>query len=235
MYTYNTRVSYSRLDKTGRVPYHEIINYLQDCSTFQSEELGVGVEHLKAQNKAWVMLAHKIQIVRELQLGEEIVVGTCPTDFGKVMATRQFFIKDKTGEFVVKAESIWGLIDIQERIPIRIAEEDCYKYNLENAFDSIRPSRKIRFSGDSEFLGKVEVSGIDIDTNGHVNNANYLRMIWDYLPENEYYNQVEIVYNKEALEGEKITCIKYNEKDGIGMSLRNEDGETHAQIKLKNI
>lgn len=235
MYTYNTRVSYSRLDKTGRVPYHEIINYLQDCSTFQSEELGVGVEHLKAQNKAWVMLAHKIQIVRELQLGEEIVVGTCPTDFGKVMATRQFFIKDKTGEFVVKAESIWGLIDIQERIPIRIAEEDCYKYNLEKAFDSIRPSRKIRFSRDSEFLGKVEVSGIDIDTNGHVNNANYLRMIWDYLPENEYYNQVEIVYNKEALEGEKITCIKYNEKDGIGMSLKDENGETHAQVKLNNI
>ena len=43
MYTYNTKVSYSRLDKTGKVPYHEIINYLQDCSTFQSEELGVGV------------------------------------------------------------------------------------------------------------------------------------------------------------------------------------------------
>ncbi len=235
MYTYRTKVSYSRLDKTGKVPYHEILNYLQDCSTFQSETLGVGVDYLKSQNKAWVMLANKIQILRELKLGEEIEIGTCPTEFGKVMATRQFFIKDKAGAFVVKAESIWGLIDINERIPIRIREEDFCKYEKENAFDSIKVSRKIRFSGDSEFLGKVEVSGIDIDTNGHVNNANYLRMIWDYLPENEYYNQVEIVYNKEALEGEKITCIKYNEKDGIGMSLRNEDGEIHAQIKLKNI
>lgn len=235
MYTYNTRVSYSRLDKTGRVPYHEIINYLQDCSTFQSEELGVGVEHLKAQNKAWVMLAHKIQIVRELQLGEEIVVGTCPTDFGKVMATRQFFIKDKTGEFVVKAESIWGLIDIQERIPIRITEEDCSKYVKETAFDSIKPSRKIRFTGQGEIVGDVKVHRNDIDTNGHVNNANYLRMISDYLPKDEYYNQIEIVYNKEALEGEKIICTKYCKEEGIGMSLKDENGETHAQIKLKNI
>ncbi|MCI9125985.1 MAG: hypothetical protein HFG28_02150 [Eubacterium sp.] len=235
MYTYNTKVSYSRLDKSGKVPYHEIINYLQDCSTFQSEELGVGVEHLKAQNKAWVMLAHKIQILRELQLGEEIIVGTCPTDFGKVMATRQFFIKDKTGAFVVKAESIWGLIDIQERIPIRIREEDYCKYMKETAFESIKPSRKIRFTGQGEIVGNVTVHGIDIDTNGHVNNANYLRMISDYLSKDGYYNQVEIVYNKEALEGENIKCTKYYEEDGIGMILKNDEEETHAQIKFKKI
>ena len=235
MYTYRTKVSYSRLDKTGKVPYHEILNYLQDCSTFQSESLGVGVKYLKAQNKAWVMLANKIQILRELQLGEEIEIGTCPTSFGKVMATRQFFIKDAAGDFVVKAESIWGLIDIHERAPIRIREEDFCKYEKENAFDSIKVSRKIRFAEEAENLGNILVQGIDIDTNGHVNNANYLRMISDYLPKDIYYNQVEIVYNKEALEGETIICTKYDEEDGMGIRLENGCGETHVQIKLKKI
>lgn len=232
MYTYKMKVSFSRLDKAGKVPWHEILNYLQDCSTFQSESLGVGVEHLKAKNRAWVLLAYKIQIVRELRLGEEIEIGTCPIDFGKVMATRQFFIKDKNGEFVVKAESIWSLIDINRRMPIRIGEEDTRKYEKETAFDSIKVSRKIRFSGQKEIIGEHVVQGIDIDTNGHVNNANYLRMIYDYIPNDANYNQIEIVYNKEALEGEKIVCAKYNETAGLGISLESSDGEIHAQIKF---
>ena len=151
------------------------------------------------------------------------------------MATRQFFIKDKTGAFVVKAESIWGLIDINERIPIRIREEDFCKYEKENAFDSIKVSRKIRFAGEEESLGKILVQGIDIDTNGHVNNANYLRMISDYLPKDVYYNQIEIVYNKEALEGDTIICTRYYEEDGMGICLENVCGEKNVQIKLKRI
>lgn len=232
MYTYKMKVSYSRLDKDGKVPYHEILNYLQDCSTSQSEELGVGTEYLKARNRAWVLLAYKIQIFGELRRGEEIEVGTCPTDFGKVMATRQFFIKDKNGAFIVKAESIWSLIDIRQRVPIRIMEEDVCKYDMETAFDSIGISRKIRFSGQKETIGELAVRGIDIDTNGHVNNANYLRMIYDYIPKDENYNQLEIVYNKEALEGEKIVCSKYNEAEGLGMSLESASGEIHAQLRF---
>ena len=57
MYTYKTRVTFSRLDKTGKVPYHEILNYLQDCSTAQSQDLGIGVEYLHEKNKAWVLLS----------------------------------------------------------------------------------------------------------------------------------------------------------------------------------
>lgn len=235
MYTYKTKVTFSRLDKHGKVPYHEILNYLQDCSTAQSEALGLGVEYLHKKNRAWVLLAYKIQIFEELKLGDEIEVGTCPIDFGKVMATRQFFIKDNKGEFVVKAESVWSLIDIHQRMPIRIQEEDISEYTKDTAFDSIKVSRKIRFSGTQESLGEVFVRGIDIDTNGHVNNANYLRMIYEYLPKNIDYNQIEIVYNKEALEGERVLCQKYKEANGIGMSLESDSGEVHAQIKFTKI
>ena len=235
MYTYKTTVSYSRLDKEGKVPVHEILNYLQDCSTAQSEALGVGLEYMKEKNKAWVLLANKVQIFKQLHLGDEIEVGTCPTDFGKVMATRQFFIKDSKGNFVVKAESIWSLIDITQRMPIRIREEDIEKYVQGIAFESIKTSRKIRYKSEKEPVGEFFVKGFDIDTNGHVNNANYLRMIYDYIPKELGYNQIEIVYNKEALLGEKVICSKYNEERAQGFSLENEDGELHAQIKFSKI
>lgn len=52
MYTFDTIVTYSRIDGSGKVPYHEILNYFQDCSTFHSESLGVGVEYMKKEKRA---------------------------------------------------------------------------------------------------------------------------------------------------------------------------------------
>ena len=47
MYTFNSRVRYSEVDRSLSLDTASIINYFQDCSTFQSEDLGVGVEWLK--------------------------------------------------------------------------------------------------------------------------------------------------------------------------------------------
>ena len=46
MYTINSRVRYSETDERGQLSLTGIINYMQDCSTFQSEDARVGVEYL---------------------------------------------------------------------------------------------------------------------------------------------------------------------------------------------
>ena len=47
MYSIKERVRYSETDKSGHLTLTGIVNYFQDCSTFQSEDLGVGMEFLK--------------------------------------------------------------------------------------------------------------------------------------------------------------------------------------------
>ena len=41
MYTFESRVRYSEVDAEGKLPVPGIIDYFQDCSVFQSEDLGV--------------------------------------------------------------------------------------------------------------------------------------------------------------------------------------------------
>ena len=72
MYTYNTRVSISYVDRNGNVPLYQIMNLMQDCSTFQSEDLGVVVDYLMSQGKAWILIAYKINKIKDLKLGQEI-------------------------------------------------------------------------------------------------------------------------------------------------------------------
>ncbi len=78
MYTFNSRVRYSETDETGRLSVTGIINYMQDCSTFQSEDAQVGVRYLGKNHKAWLLSSWQIKIDRYPRLGERLIVGTWP-------------------------------------------------------------------------------------------------------------------------------------------------------------
>ena len=42
MYSFDSRVRYSETGENGRLSIRGMIDYMQDCSTFQSEDAGVG-------------------------------------------------------------------------------------------------------------------------------------------------------------------------------------------------
>ena len=44
-YTIDGRIRFSEVDHTRRITLPGIVNYFQDCSTFQSEDLGLVIEH----------------------------------------------------------------------------------------------------------------------------------------------------------------------------------------------
>ena len=52
MYTFNSRVRYSEVDSDARLTLDGIINYMQDCTNFQSEDLGVGLDFHKERQIA---------------------------------------------------------------------------------------------------------------------------------------------------------------------------------------
>lgn len=232
MFTFNTKVSYSRVDRSGQVPFYEIMNYLQDCSTFESEHLGVGTKYMESIGKGWVLVAYKIRINEPIVMGQDICVGTAPTKFNSLYGLRQYFIKDAQGEYIVQADTIWVMIDLEKRKPTRITEDICEKYELQTVFEGVNAKRKIKLQGEKSKLAPFKVKKTYIDNNGHMNNADYLRAAVEYLPESFNCKEIDIVYNKEALEGDTIIPYMYQEEDGIGMRFEDEKGELHTTIKF---
>ena len=49
-YEYSDRISFSRCDINNRLSITSLIDAFQDCSTFQSEDLGVGFDVLQSKN-----------------------------------------------------------------------------------------------------------------------------------------------------------------------------------------
>ena len=95
------------------------MDYFQDVSTFQSEDLGLGVEYLKGIGMAWVMSAWQIVIHDYPKLGDRIRAGTFPYEFRGFMGMRNFFLDGEDGRRMVEANSVWTLMNLEKGIPAR--------------------------------------------------------------------------------------------------------------------
>ena len=67
-YSFSGRVRYSEIGENGLLTLPGVLNYFQDCSTFQSEEVGLGMEVLKEWKRFWVLSAWQV-IVDHFDLG----------------------------------------------------------------------------------------------------------------------------------------------------------------------
>ena len=52
-YSFTSRIRYSEIGEDGNLTMPGLINYFQDCSTFQSEAIGEGVAELKKRGCAF--------------------------------------------------------------------------------------------------------------------------------------------------------------------------------------
>ena len=83
-YEFEARVRYSEIGHRGTMTIPALINYFQDCSTFHSETVGLGMEHLRQEKKAWVLSYWQIVVGRCPKLCEKITVGTFATEFKEI-------------------------------------------------------------------------------------------------------------------------------------------------------
>ena len=81
MYSFDSKVRYSEVGADGRLSLCSVIHYMQDCSIFQSEMLGVGVRALQERGRAWLLSAWQVELYRRPELGETLKVGTWASGF----------------------------------------------------------------------------------------------------------------------------------------------------------
>ena len=199
MYTFESRIRYSETDSEGKLTMASLINYFQDCSTFQSEDLGLGLDYLKERHMVWVLSSWQVKIRRYPKLGEQLRACTWPYDFKNFMGYRNFKIEDETGEEIACANSVWVFIDITNGRPVRVPEEIKAKYSFEEPYDMECLGRKIRTEEGMEPKEPVRIGRFHIDTNRHVNNGKYVMIAEEYLPESFKVKELRAEYKKAAV------------------------------------
>ena len=234
MYQFHSRVRYSETGEQGYLTMTGIINYLQDCSTLQSEDIGLGLRFLKGRHRAWWLSSWQIIIDRYPVLGEEIVISTWPYAFKGIYGLRNFTIQDKQGNYLVRANSNWFYYDLEAGRPTKPQEDDIGGYGqLEEPLDMEYAPRKIVIPEEYEVGEPILVMKHHLDTNHHVNNAQYVEIARELLPDNFQVGELRVEYKKAAVMGDYMTPHISQIPEGYVVNLCDEAGGSHAVIWLK--
>lgn len=232
MYTWDSRVRFSEVGEDKRLTLDGVLNYFQDCSTFQSEDLGNGMEAVEALHRIWVLNAWQIIVNEYPKLGEKIVTGTWPYEFNRFFGSRNFIMYGEDGRVLAYANSLWTYLNSENGRPVRVDDEILNLYQMEPKYDMEYADRKINLPETMESRKKFPVEVYHLDTNHHVNNGQYVKMAGAYLPQDFHITQMRAEYKKSALLGDMIYPRVYTEEDRVTVSLEDECGISYAIIEF---
>ncbi len=208
MYTFNSRIRYSETDSESRLTLPALLNYFQDASTFQSEDLGLGVGYMKEHHQAWVLASWQIVIERLPMLGEAVEIGTKPYEFKGFLGSRNFWMTDAEGQYLAKANSLWTLLNVETGRPTPAPEEMVESYGVEPKLDMEYTGRKIALPQQMDHLEQLVVRRQHLDSNHHVNNGQFIQIAADYLPEHFVVKQLRAEYRQQAfLHDIMVPCV----------------------------
>ena len=204
MYTFDSRVRYSEIGEDQKLTLYSLVNYFQDCSTFQSESTSRGFQAQKEAGRAWILASWQICVNRYPNLGEQIRVSTWPYAFRGFQGSRNYQMTTSEGEILAYANSLWVYVDVEKGNMVRIPKEEADAYELEEKLDMEYAPRRINLPESKTSKESFTVRKSHLDTNHHVNNAQYIRLAREYVPKEFQENQIRVEYKKQAVRGDEI-------------------------------
>lgn len=234
MYSFEGRIRYSECGENKKLKLPGLVDYFQDCSTFQAEAMGIGLQHVDEMHAGWILASWQIRIDRLPQFGEQVTTATWPYRFDKVFGFRNFTMRDESGALLACADSYWIYFDLALGRMVRIPPDirDAYAKETEPPLPMEQAPRKIALPEGMTPEEPFSISAFDMDTNHHVNNGRYVHFAADYLPQDVQVGTVRVEYCKAAVLGDRIYPFVRNDGKEMIVKLAQEDGKPFATVQF---
>lgn len=181
VYSTEFKILASDVDMYRRLRLSRLFTILQDVSLRHTDELGMGRDKTLDRGILWVVTMQRVDAERLPVYDEVVRLETWIGRVRHVMFPRFFRMTDLEGHTLLTASGFWMLIDEEKRC-LLYPQHIGIAFPEENVADEPPlPSapKSLEISGES--LYTVPFSSIDL--NGHMNNARYLDLAENVMPE----------------------------------------------------
>lgn len=235
MYSFQSRVRYSELNHQKEIlDCSSIINYFQDCSTFQSEDLNRGLSYLQSENRVWLLNSWYLQILSPARLGDNINIGTWAYDFKGFYGYRNFIMEDDQKKVLAVANSIWVYLDTETKRPAKIPSDyaETSGYGFAPPYPMEQVTRKIELPDNFVTYPSYPVIKSNIDSYNHVNNGQYIKMAEEYLPDHFMVASMRVEYRSQAVQGNIIVPMVANNNNVVTVVLADIEQKPYAILEF---
>jgi len=231
MHKLDFRVGYSDISPNGVMRFGRLIDHFQDCYNFQLQSQGLDLEYFKSIAQTWLACSWQLVIKRMPVIYENVTAATSVYDCKSVFGYRNYMLYDEKGNVCVAGNSIGVYIDMATGKLIRVPKEEIKKYNIEPKLDMEYLLFRIDIPENGEEKEHFIITKRYLDTNNHVNNAQYVYMSEEYLPEDFEARTLRVEYKNAAKHGNIVIPIIYRQENLIIVTLCDENKKPYAIIE----
>lgn len=162
-----------------------VARLFQEVAGFHVDTAGLGFTHLIEQGKAWVLCRTYYQVHRLPHEGDTVTIYTWSRGEDGLFAFREFEMVDERGRVEVASTAYWAIIDCEARHVVRLHDlMTTFEHHPEFATDrqNLNRLRLPRGLEPGAPLADFPVKPSMLDHTNHVNNAEYIKWIFDNLP-----------------------------------------------------
>ena len=224
MYEMHRVVTSSDCDETGYQTPTSLVTMMQDCSSLWLESEPTIDNYIRENDIALIITSRQMDIYRRPAYRERITVKTSVYQFRGPLGYRNTFIYDEAGEVVAKSWSSGPYFDLSQNKMLKLPDDIVNTTVIDPKLDMEYLPRKIALpDAEATALPVVPVVPSDIDYYHHVNNAQYVRISCNNLPQGFDWNRLRIEFKGQAKMGMDIHPM-YVEEDGKAfMTLQSDD------------
>ena len=238
VYTIEQQTPSYLCDRNDKLHIWAAVRLCQEVTEYHGNSTGIGYSELLEQNRAWVIVRSYYEIYRRADSFEKISWNTWSRGTDGLFAFRDYRVNDAEGNIIMTGTSYWTLIDFSQRRAVRI--KDAIKgYGFVDDFATDRHS-----------LGKLTMPSFDesdtafsiiarnslIDHTQHVNNSEYIKMIFDALADRDFDMDkplgIELNFQHETKPGDTLTIrIKESEGSYYAQAVNSQGVSVNAVVK----
>ena len=245
MYSLNYQVTTSTCDSEGKLKLYSALQMMQDCSEMWIDSEPGVKQYFTEQNMAQLLATRQVEVIRVPDYKEILTVTTSVYGMKPMFGFRNTFIYDSEGKPCYRTWSMGAFVDKAAGKLKRVDDATIQSMTLEPQLEMNYKDRRIilpkapieqeksdacicsserevarpKVKSDGEVLEPIRVLRADIDYNKHVNNANYVRMAMELLPEGFIVHGLRVEYRVAAKLGDVLIPTIYKIEGGYIISL----------------
>lgn len=224
MYSLNYKVTTSTCDSEGRLKLYSALQMMQDCSEMWIDSEPGVKQYFAEQNMAQLLATRQVEIIRVPEYKEKLTVTTSVYGMKPMFGFRNTFIYDSEDKPCYKTWSMGAFVDKTAGKLKRVDDATIASMKLEQQLEMNYKDRRIILPKDNgTTVDPIRVLRADIDYNKHVNNANYVRMAMELLPDDFEVKGLRVEYRVAAKLGDLLAPTVYHIEGGIIVSLSIRD------------
>lgn len=234
IYSYDFRLPFINTDANRNLTVGGALDLMQDAADAHTLSV-VSPDYLANGHRIWILNSWFVLFDRPCSFRDTLRMSTWSTGFKRMFAQRHFTISDAQGNLCVRARTYWFLVDSDALSPVRITPEDIQFYASSPALDMPDPGRKIPVPENLTPEEPFPVRRYMLDAYGHVNNAWYVKLAAEYLPEGFSVRQLRAEYKTAAHPGDVFLPLVSRKEHIITVVLAAPDNSPHAVIEFSDI